>query len=98
MLNRDPRRARVVASVRAPDAAPGDVEVRAIDGELYGYAYCCPGCGSADYLALAPSTPDGWRVTAGDPARPATVSLAPSILHRPCGWHGYLHHGEFTPC
>lgn len=94
----DPVRARVVASVNAPDAAPGDVEVRTINGELYGYAYRCPGCGEADYLALAPSDPDGWRVTAGDALRPESVSLSPSILHRPCGWHGYLTSGVLSPC
>lgn len=93
-----PTAVRVVASVMAPDAAPGDVEPRVLGGELYGYAYRCAGCGEADYLALAPSTDDGWRVTAGDPAHPEGVSLSPSILHRPCGWHGHLTNGVFAPC
>lgn len=106
MLTTDLRRtcpARVVADIHADDVAPGSVEVRAIDGEVWGYAFACPGCGRSGYLALSDLNPGPrWSVTAGDVARPDTVSLSPSILDPAerggCGWHGYLVNGVLSPC
>jgi hypothetical protein len=106
VLTVDLRRAATlhpVEDIDAPDVAPGDVEVRILDGVLYGYAYACPGCGVRDWLAIDGENPQiGWTVTAGDAARPETVSLSPSILHSAprggCGWHGYLTAGRFQPC
>lgn len=62
------------------------------DGTPGGYAYRCPGCGSEDWLPLSRS--HAWTMT-GTIESP---TLWPSILHRPCGWHGYLTNGEFVPC
>ena len=95
--------ARIVEGINAPDAAPGDVEVRAIDGVVWGYAFACPGCGGRSYLAVGDLDPGPrWSVTAGDIARPETVTLSPSILDTVerggCGWHGYLRGGRFEPC
>lgn len=85
-------KARIVADIRAPDTKPGDIEYRAYpDGTPGGYAYRCPGCGQEDWLPIHPSF--GWNM-AGSPDIP---TLTPSILHRPCGWHGYLTNGEFLP-
>ena len=82
----------------APDARPGDVDVRCVGGELYGYGYVCPGCGARDYLTLGPppAPTEGWTVTGGDALRPEGVTLAPSVLHA-CGWHGWLRAGVWEP-
>lgn len=106
MLTVDLRRAvslHPVEDIDAPDVAPGDVEVRIIDGVVWGYAFACPGCGGRSYLALGDLDPGPrWSVTAGDAARPETVSLSPSILDAAgrggCGWHGYLRAGRLEPC
>lgn len=87
-------KARLVTDIGAPDAQPGDIEFRAYpDGEPAGYAYRCPGCGQNDWLMVD----DGWQgwVLTGSADAP---TLRPSILHRPCGWHGYLTDGVFEPC
>lgn len=81
----------------------GTVEVRQIDGVVWGYDFACPGCDSRSYLALSDDNPGPrWNVTEGDPHKPETVTLSPSILHATerggCGWHGYLTAGVFRPC
>lgn len=96
-------RAHLVADIDVPEVEPGDVEVRAFDGTVQGYGYACAGCGSRSYLALSDDNPGPrWDVTAGDPRKPETVTLSPSISHTVerggCGWHGYLTMGEFRPC
>lgn len=95
--------ARAVPDVDADGVEPGDVEALAIDGIVWGYGFACPGCGAKGFLALHTENPEPrWTVTAGDVARPETVTLSPSILHTPrlggCGWHGYLRNGVFAPC
>lgn len=85
----------VVTDIDDPDAVRGSVEVRSLGGVLYGYAYSCPGCNERDWLELGDG---GWRVVSGDPKLPKTVSLVPSVLHRGCGWHGYLTGGRWVPC
>lgn len=85
---------RLVNDIRAHDAQPGDIEFRAMpDGAPGGYAYRCPGCGDDDWLNIDDGT-HGWTFTGSSDA----PTLRPSILHRPCGWHGYLTNGEFAPC
>ncbi|MHB1085084.1 MAG: DUF6527 family protein [Thiobacillus sp.] len=87
-------KARIVTDIRAQDAQPGDIEFRAYpDGAPGGYAYRCPGCGQEDYLNIDDGT-HGWALT-GPTDSP---TLSPSILHRSCGWHGYLTAGVFAPC
>ena len=82
-------KARLVTDILAQDAQPGDIEFRAYpDGEVGGYAYRCLGCGQEDYLPVDDGT-NGWTITGPTDA----PTLHPSILHRPCGWHGYLEHG-----
>ena len=93
----------IVDDIDAPDVPPGSVEVRAMGGRVYGYGYTCPGCGSRSWLAIGTEEPHPrWSVTAGDAARPDTVTLSPSIFHTAerggCGWHGYLTDGVLRPC
>ena len=95
--------ARMVEDVDTEGVGPGSVEVRAFDGAVWGYGYACAGCGSRSYLALSDDNPGPrWDVTAGDPRKPETVTLSPSIFHTKerggCGWHGYLAAGVFRPC
>lgn len=99
----DPRRncrVRVVDDIDAEGVEPGSVEVVGARHGTSGYAFTCPGCGSRSYLAIGPENPGPrWTVTAGDAARPETVTLSPSILERGgCGWHRYLREGAFVPC
>ena len=87
-------KARHVTDIRAPGGQPGDIEMRSMpDGRVGGYAYRCPGCGEEDWLNVDDGT-HGWTAS-GDVDAP---TLRPSILHRPCNWHGYLTAGEFAPC
>lgn len=87
-------KARLVIDIRAQGAQPGDIELRRYDdGQIGGYAYRCPGCGQEDWLPVDDGT-IGWVQT----GTPETPTLRPSILHRPCGWHGYLTTGVFAPC
>ena len=84
----------------APPLSFGAIEVRTRDGNVWGYANVCPGCGMQSYLPLAPhGDASGWRVTAGDPAHPETVTLSPSVYHKTpyCDWHGYLRNGVWEP-
>jgi hypothetical protein len=95
--------AREVADIDGPGVAPGDVEVNAIDGTVWGYSYACPGCGERSFLALHGENPEPrWTVVEGHVARPESVSLTPPILHERarggCGWHGHLTRGRFVPC
>ena len=95
--------ARLVDDIDTEGAQPGDVEVRALDGVVWGYGYACAGCGSRSWLALTDDNPGPrWTVAAGDVAQPGTVTLSPSIFHTVerggCGWHGYLRDGVFAPC
>lgn len=96
-------RVRVVDDIDADDVQPGDIEVRGAGHDAGGYAFACPGCGSRSWLALGPDNPSPrWVVTAGDVARPDTVTLSPSIFHTRerggCGWHGWLRDGVLVPC
>lgn len=87
-------KARLVLDIKAQEAQPGDIELRQFsNGQVGGYAYRCPGCGQEDWLCVDDGT-YGWKQTGHVDA----PTLRPSILHLPCGWHGYLTDGEFTPC
>jgi hypothetical protein len=86
-------KARLVHDIRAPGGQPGDIEFRAPNGEPMGFAYRCPGCGAQDWLDVGPLF-SGWTWDGNADA----PTLRPSILHRPCNWHGYLTAGEFAPC
>lgn len=87
-------KARLVTDIRSEDSQPGDIEFRAYpDGTPGGYAYRCLGCGQEDWLPIDDGK-RGWVMT-GTIEQP---TLRPSILHRSCGWHGYLTNGEFTIC
>lgn len=89
--------ARLVEDIDAPEAGPGCMM---LNSRHSGYLFACPGC--AMHLSLPVSGPQAWTVTAGDVAKPETLTLAPSILHpvngNGCGWHGYLRQGVFAPC
>lgn len=81
---------------------PGDVMTMTdeVDGPVTALGFGCPGCGGASILHLG-SGPDRhtWQVTGGDPSKPESLSVRPSIHHSGgCGWHGYLTDGVFAPC
>lgn len=85
-------KARLIPDIRAHDTQAGDIEFRAYpNGTPGGYAYRCPGCGQEDYLPIDDGK-HGWTLQGGFDS----PTLRPSILHRPCGWHGYLTAGEFA--
>ena len=100
-------RRTVVAKLRGSETLdgtfePGDVVTMVDDpgGPVTAYGFSCPGCGGASILHLG-TGPSGhtWHVTAGEAAKPETVTLAPSIHHSGgCGWHGFLTAGVFTSC
>ena len=67
-------------------------ELRRLDGEVKGFAFVCPcGCGLESWLPV--NVGHGWSWD-GNEERP---TLEPSIKN-PCGYHGYLKDGYFTPC
>jgi hypothetical protein len=87
-------KARLVTDIRAQDSQPGDIELRKYpDGKVAGYAYRCLGCGKEDWLPVDDGT-HGWTLS----GQTDTPTLRPSILHLPCGWHGYLTDGVFSLC
>lgn len=89
----------LVADANAAGAPPGAMEPRALDGVVVGYGFRCPGCGEAGFLALPEyGFREAWSVVSGDRTQPSTLTLAPSILDRGCGWHGYLRNGRWEPC
>lgn len=77
-----------VVRVKKGDA-PGSIDFRGLEGELKGCGYICPKCGEEDYMPI--DSERGW-VFSGTMETP---TLRPSILHRPCGWHGYLTNGNW---
>ncbi|MEO8602671.1 MAG: DUF6527 family protein, partial [bacterium] len=73
------------------------------NGVVVGFGIRCAGCRSASFLALEPyDCPPMWRLVSGDPRKPETVTLSPSVFHTKerggCGWHGYLRAGVWVPC
>lgn len=98
--------AKLVHADKWGSLEPGEC-IKLVDGNggsVIGLLSACPGCGeplSLDFVRERPGHPR-WNVSGGDPAKPETLSLSPSILHDPskgaCGWHGYLTNGVFTPC
>ena len=55
--------------------------------------FICPcGCGGYIDLPVKSMCPEGWDWD-GNVDEP---TLSPSILNRPCGWHGYLRKGEWV--
>jgi hypothetical protein len=71
-------------------APPGSVELRYVEGILMGVAYTCPGCGVEDWI---PTDVGGWNVVSVEP-----LSLSPSVLHKRCGWHGFIRNGKWEVC
>lgn len=98
--------ARLVSVDKWFELEPGEcVLVTSRDGDaVTGLVHACAGCGSVvslDFAGARANHPQ-WSVLSGDPSKPETVTLSPSILHDPakggCGWHGYLRNGVFEPC
>ncbi len=98
--------AKLVHAGKWDELEPGDAILLTSrdDKSVIGLLCSCPGCGkhlALDFVRERPDHPR-WNVAAGDPSKPETLTLSPSILHDPakgaCGWHGYLTNGVFTPC
>ncbi|WP_430707685.1 DUF6527 family protein [Nitrobacter hamburgensis] len=65
-----------------------------MNGEAAGYAFRCPWvCGLESWLPID----DGLRGWTWDGSR-ERPTLRPSVLHRSCGWHGYLTNGVWEIC
>lgn len=73
------------------DSPKGSIDFRYLGGRLAGCGYICPGCGGEDFMSLHDE--QGWRFSGSE----ESPSLRPSVLHTPCGWHGYLTNGEWVP-
>lgn len=91
-----PAVASIVDDIRSDAGkAPGAIELRAIDGDIWGIGFRCPcGCGEESWLPLEPRNPHGWT---WDGNREAPT-LEPSVLQSglPCKWHGFLRNGEWV--
>lgn len=71
---------------------PGEYRIYYKDDQPARLYFCCPcGCNSIGGITLKPAEPSGWDFN-GDINTPTTK---PSILLKPCGWHGYLTNGHF---
>lgn len=72
----------------------GVIEYFVRDNEIAGMFVNCPGCGDMFALPFAVppfSTPNWtWDENKEKP------TLTPSIVHKTCGWHGWLTEGEFV--
>lgn len=86
-------RAIIVDKIR-DSAIAGSIEPRNYE-QHRGVAYRCPGCNQECWLPVnGQGATNGWNAT-GD--WPESITLSPSVLHRPCGWHGHLVSGEWVP-
>lgn len=63
-----------------------------IDGGVAQFNIACPQCGEIG----GPNHGAIWSVINGDPDDVTTLTLEPSIQKSCCGWHGYLHNGQFV--
>jgi hypothetical protein len=65
---------------------------------IYGMHFRCPcGCGSVDYVPIAPGDKKdhAWQWD-GNRESP---TLSPSLLrYTPCAWHGFMHGGKWNWC
>lgn len=74
------------------------IELRSIDGVLYGVGYQHPHptkgapfvC--SGYAPLKPQTDDGWDLIALEP-----LTISPSLLCNACGHHGFIRDGKWVP-
>lgn len=74
------------------------IERRYIDGQLDGIWYEHPSTVSASgrcsgYAPVKPAWKDGWDVVSVKP-----LTLAPSLVCRACGHHGFIREGRWVPC
>ena len=63
--------------------------------------FACPGCGLMGSIPISPPPKQdhSWMVVSGDPLKPETLTLAPSIdCVGCCKWHGHLVDGLFKSC
>lgn len=67
-----------------------EVELKYVEGALDGVTYWHEPCGK-DYLAVQPAWKTGWQVQSLDP-----LTLAPSVLCRKCGLHGFIQNGKWV--
>jgi hypothetical protein len=72
------------------------IELRRIGGEFYGVGYWHKnqetGAQCSGYAPVKPSSDDGWDVVSLEP-----LTLAPSLLCRACGHHGWIRDGVWVP-
>lgn len=101
-MTKDPKRTGVKA-VLLPEFAfhadPGSCQWNGDEGRLY---FACPGCaqwGSVRTGHPKPEPSPSWDIVSGEPAKPESLTLSPSInCVGCCGWHGYLRNGVFESC
>lgn len=72
---------KIVQEKYPDDLLPGEA-IQVIQEGRLGLILCCPYCGKPA------SGRHIWN--------PETQTLSPSIIHDPCGWHGFLVNGKFS--
>jgi len=95
-----PRNAKSFIVDKVENGAPaGAVEVRRLDGRIYGIQHSCPcGCGWLSWLPF--DKEHGWVPEQTDDL--TRLTLTPSIGmfmgDSPYHWHGHLRDGVFEEC
>lgn len=70
-------------------------EIRRVDGVVHGvyYEHTCLGRPrSPGWVPVKPEWKDGWDLVSEKP-----LTLAPSLLCRLCGHHGFIRDGKWVP-
>lgn len=67
----------------------------ASERELFGFSFCCCGCGSECYVPIAQNAENDETKWDWD-GNLETPTLKPSLLNRCCGWHGHMRVGQWV--
>lgn len=85
-------------SDRIPIGHDVTIELRYLDGQLYGIEYEHP-CKAGARLGYIPiNQPDGKIRDGWDLEQQSPLTLTPSLLCRACGHHGFIRGGQWHPC
>lgn len=74
------------------DQPPGSYFIAECPAGDFGVHYVCPGCGVRDFMGVKGGDWNEGHEWDGNRESP---TLKPSVLHRLCGWHGYLEEGNW---